>query len=139
MSLVKVYTDVGLKKPVILIAKICKQSPKKKYHIKYLSPTDSKYNGKRVYNYENILYEIDDTSISEYLDTENEKDIGYLKIDDGSGFIKMSDIDADYEPSESSDDDESESESLVDEEDEIENDDDDDEAEEDFTDDDGAE
>lgn len=114
MSLVKVYTDIGLKKPVILIAKICKQSPKKRYHIKYLSPTDTKHNGKRVYNYENIIYEIDDSSISEYLNTDNERDIGYHKIDDG-GFIKMSDIDSDYEPSASDEDDESESESLVDE------------------------
>lgn len=130
MSLVKVYTDIGLKKPVILIAKICKQSPKKKYHIKYLSPTDSKYNGKRVYNYENIMYEIDDSSISEYLDTENEKDIGYMKIE--NGFIKMSDVaDSDYEPSCSSED--SESESLVDEEEE--NDDEDEDEDEEFEDD----
>ena len=132
MSLVKVYTDIGLKKPVILIAKICKQSPKKRYHIKYLSQTDTKHNGKRVYNYENILYEIDDSSISEYLGTDNEKDIGFQKIDDG-GFIKMSDIDSDYEPSESGSDDDSEDESLVDEEEEEEEDEEEDEEEEEFS------
>lgn len=111
MSIVKVYTDVGLKKPVTLIAKICKKS-KKTFHIKYLSPTDIRYNGKKVYNYENILYEIDESSISEYMNTDNENDIGYMHVDEG--FVKMSDIeDDDYEPSSS---DESESESLVEEE-----------------------
>lgn len=119
MSLVKVYTDVGLPKPVTLLAKICKRS-KKSIHIKYLSPTDIRYNGKKVYNYENILYEIDESSISEFLNTDNETDLGYIHVDEG--FVKMSDIDDDdYEPSSS---DESESESLVDEEEDEEEDED---------------
>lgn len=133
MSLVKVYTDVGLAKPVTLPAKICKRS-KKTFHIKYLSPTEIRYNGKKVYNYENILYEIDESSISEFLNTDDEKDIGYIHVDEG--FVKMSDIDDDdYQPSSS---DESESESLVDEEEDDEDEDEGDD-EDDYEDDDDEE
>ncbi len=127
MSLIKVYTDIGLKKPVVLLAKICKKTGKKNYHIKYLSPTDMKVNGQKVYNYENILYEIDDSSVSEYLNTDDESVIGYKRVDEG--FVKVDD--SDYEPSSSESDSESESESLVDEEDD--EDEEDDDEEEDFS------
>ncbi len=106
MSLVKVYTDVGLDKPVELYAKIFKRT-KKVYNIKYLSPTNNMANGKMIYNYENIMYEVDESSITEHLKTDDESDIGFKRIEDG--FIKVSDSDSEYEPSST---DESESISL---------------------------
>jgi hypothetical protein len=109
-----VYTDVGLDKAVELYAKIFKRN-KKVYNIKYLSPTNNMVNGKMIYNYENIMYEVDESSITEHLKTDDESDIGFKKIEDG--FIKVSDSDSEYEPSST---DESESISL-DEDDENEN------------------
>lgn len=115
MSIVKVYTDVGLDKPVELYAKIFKRT-KKSYNIKYLSPTNNMVDGKIIYNYENIMYEVDESSITEHLKTDDESDIGFTKVEDG--FIKITDSDSEYEPSST---DESETISLVDDdEDEVE-------------------
>ena len=114
MSLVKVYTDVGLDKPVELYAKIFKRM-KKSYNIKYLSPTNNMTNGKMIYNYENIMYEVDESSITQHLKTDDESEIGFKKIEDG--FIKLSDSDSEYEPSSS---DESESISLDDDDEQVE-------------------
>jgi hypothetical protein len=100
MSLVKVYTDVGLDKPVELYAKIFKRN-KKVYNIKYLSPTNNMTNGKTIYNYENIMYEVDESSITAHLKTDDEYDIGFKKVEDG--FIKLSDSDSEYEPSSTDD------------------------------------
>ena len=119
MSLVRVWTDVGQKKPKALLAKIFKKKGGA-YTIRYLSalPENAK-----VFKYEDDEYEVDDDSISEWLDTDLESDMGFEPQTDGS-YLKV-ESDPDYEPSES----ETESESEYDEEDE---DLDEEEAEEDF-------
>ena len=94
MMLVKVWTDVGARKPVQLLAKIINNDGVI-YTIKYLSETDDK-----IWRYEDDVYDIDDKSIAEYLNTENEEDIGFLRREDG--FVKV-DSDEDYEPSEEDD------------------------------------
>ena len=101
MTLIKVYTDIGESKPVELFAKIFR-TVRKTHQIKYLSPTDNySSQGRQIYNYESVFYEIDDRSVTQYMKTENEEDIGFKKVEDG--FIKLSDDDSEYEPSESSD------------------------------------
>lgn len=113
MTLVKVYTDIGGEKPVVLYAKIFKKLKKNSYQIKYLSPTSTSYNGKTLYNYENVIYEVDESSITEHLNTDDEEMIGFSKVDDG--YVKITDSDSEssdseYEPSESEDEEESEEE-----------------------------
>lgn len=95
MSLVRVWTDVGQKKPKALVAKIFKKKGGV-YTIRYLSaiPENAK-----VFRYEEDEYEVDDDSISEWLETDIEGDIGFDSQPDGS-YIKI-DSDPDYEPSES--------------------------------------
>jgi hypothetical protein len=122
MALVRVYTDIGEPKPVELFAKIFK-TVKKTHQVKYLSPTGNHDAlGKEIYNYESVMYEIDDKSITQYLQTDDEENIGFKKTEDG--FIKLSDEESEYEPSESSSDDEDDSddESVVTEEEEIDDD-----------------
>ena len=80
MSLVKVYTDIGEAKPVILIAKIFKKVKKNVYQIKYLSPTTQKCNGHTIFAYENAVYEVDEDSITEHLNTDNEEVVGFKKM-----------------------------------------------------------
>lgn len=98
---VKVYTDVGKKCPVIMTARVIRQESSN-YHIKYLSPTGDKYNGKQIYRFEDSVYEIDDDSITEFMDSSD----GFIPIEDG--FIK-DESDSDYYPTSESD---SESESV---------------------------
>ena len=109
MTLVKVYTDVGGEKPIVLVAKIFKKLKRNSYQIKYLSPTSTMYNGRTLYNYENVIYEVDEASITEHLNTDDEEVLGFTKVEDG--FVKVTDDDSDseYEPSEeeSSDEDDS--------------------------------
>jgi len=115
MSLVKVYTDIGEAKPVILIAKIFKKVKKNVYQIKYLSPTTQKCNGHTIFAYENAVYEVDEDSITEHLNTDNEEVVGFKKNE--YGFTKITPDDSDYEPSETGDSDsesDSDEESLVD-------------------------
>jgi hypothetical protein len=122
MTLIRVYTDIGESKPVELFAKIF-NTVKKTHQVKYLSPTGN-HNalGKEIYNYESVMYEIDDKSITQYLKTDDEESIGFKKTEDG--FIKLSDEESEYEPSESSSsgDGDSDDESVVTEEDEIDDD-----------------
>lgn len=103
MSLVKVWTDIGAKKPVPLLAKIIEKDGVI-LTIKYL--TEGK---DHTWKYEDDTYEIDDSSVAEYLKTDCETDLGFMPLDDG--FIKEELSDEDYEPSdyessETSDDDE---------------------------------
>lgn len=105
MTLVKVYTDVGGVKPVHLLAKIF-DAKESTYSIRYLSPTDKMERGKKIYRYEDEVYEIDEDSISEYLNTDDETVIGFEEIQ-GGGFILV-DSDSDYEPDEDDEDYESE-------------------------------
>ena len=92
--IVQVLTDIGKKKPVVLSAKVI-ESKDSVYKIKYLSPTSDMYNGKRLYRYENEVYDIDEESITEKVN--DEFFIGFKKVEDG--FIKT-DSESDYVPSE---------------------------------------
>jgi len=106
MALVRVWTDVGARKPVPLLAKIVEKDGVI-FTIRYLSESDDK-----IWRYEEDEYEVDDESIAEYLNTENEEDAGFVCR--GDGFVKA-DTDEDYIPS---DEEEEETETDLDEEDE---------------------
>lgn len=131
-SLVRVWTDVGSRKPVPLLAKIVEENGVI-FTIRYLSESDDK-----IWRYEEDTYEVDDESIAEYLKTSDECDMGFVPLDDG--FIKV-ESDEDYVPSDEDEDegedDEEESdlfsseEDLDEEEEEDFQDDDDEESEED--------
>jgi hypothetical protein len=95
MSLVRVWTDVGERKPKALLAKIISHQ-KDIYTIKYLSPAGD---SKNIFRYEDDVYEIDDESICEYLNVDAEAELGF-KINDEGDFYK-DDSDDDYVPSES--------------------------------------
>jgi hypothetical protein len=111
MSLVRVWTDVGEKKPKALLAKIFKKSGGT-FTIRYLSAVPENV---KVFKYEDEEYEVDDESISEWLDTDLETDLGFEAQDDGS-YIKI-ESDPDYEPSDSEDETESDDDDEFDEED----------------------
>jgi len=104
MSLVRVWTDVGSRKPVPLLAKIVEENGVI-FTIRYLSESDDK-----IWRYEEDTYEVDDESIAEYLKTSDECDIGFAPLEDG--FIKV-ESDDDYVPSDEEDEDEDEEESDV--------------------------
>jgi hypothetical protein len=116
-SLVRVWTDVGARKPVALLAKIIEKDGVI-LTIRYLSESDD-----HIWRYEPDTYEIDDDSVAEYLKTESELELGFVAHEDG-GFLKV-DQDEDYVPSE--EDGESDSYEDSDEEDEEEFAEDDDE------------
>jgi hypothetical protein len=105
MDLVRVWTDVGARKPVALLAKIVERDGVI-FTIRYLTESDDK-----IWRYEEDTYEIDDDSIAENLGTASEEDIGFRPVEDG--FVKA-DSDEDYVPSseddETTDDDDSEEE-----------------------------
>ncbi len=118
MSLIRVWTDVGADKPVSLIARII-DTKNSMYIIQYLSPTDHKDHGRTVYRYEDETYEIDDDSVTHYLDTDDESEIGFKRVE--SGWIRdRSELDdgdeSDYVPSDEEDDDGSDEEDAEDEE-----------------------
>lgn len=100
MSLVRVYTDIGGLKPVHLIAKIF-EIRESTYMIRYLSPTDDKKYGKVIYRYEDETYEIGDESISKYMDTSDETELGFRAVgDDGFIMIDNDSEESDYDPDE---------------------------------------
>lgn len=119
MSLVRVWTDVGAKKPVALLAKIVEKDGVI-LTIRYL--TEGK---DRVWRYEDEVYEVDDDSIAEFLGTDQEAEIGFSEF--GDGFVKT-DSDDDYEPTDS---DASSASSIEDEEEDEENEDEFEDEEED--------
>ena len=98
MSLVRVWTDVGQKKPKALLAKIFKKKTCS-YTIRYLSAMGPE--NAKVFKYEDDEYEVDDESISEWLETDLETDLGFEPQDDGT-WAKV-DSDSDYEPESESD------------------------------------
>ena len=112
-GLVRVWTDVGARKPAALLAKIIEKDGVI-LTIRYLSESDD-----HVWRYETDTYEIDDDSVAEYLNTNSELELGFVVHEDG--FLRV-DSDEDYVPS---GEDASESDSFED------SDDDDEEAEED--------
>ena len=98
MSLVRVWTDVGARKPVALLAKVVEKDGVI-FTIRYLSECEDK-----IWRYEVDTYEIDDDSIAEYLNTDHEDDIGFVQAEDG--FVKlMGEEDDDYVPTDEDDDD----------------------------------
>jgi hypothetical protein len=118
-SLVRVWTDVGARKPLPLLAKIVEKDGVILV-IRYLSEEPD-----GIWRYEEDTYEVEDCqeSIAEYLRTSNEEDAGFKTFDDG--FMKM-ESDDDYVPESE---DETETETELDEEDEEEFSDDDEEEE----------
>ena len=118
MSLVRVWTDVGGRKPVALLAKIVEKDGVI-YTIRYLTEGKDK-----VWRYEQDTYEIDDDSIAEFLDGRTEEDLGFTDI--GVGFAKA-DSDDEYAPSDSDEEEETEDDTDEDDDDEEE-----DEFEEEF-------
>lgn len=113
-GLVRVWTDVGQKKPKPLLARII-NTKSKMYTIQYLSPTEDKLKGRTIYRYEDETYEIDDDSIYEYLSLSNEQDMGFTEIE--NGYIK-DDSDEEYIPSDGSENEETDDETEEDESDE---------------------
>jgi hypothetical protein len=101
MALVRVWTDIGARKPVALIAKVIEKDGVI-LTIKYLSEGPD-----HVWRYEDDTYDIDDDSVAEYLKTDHEEDIGFRTSSDG--FVKV-DSDEDYIPSSSGEEDSSEDE-----------------------------
>lgn len=109
MSLVRVWTDIGTRKPVPLIAKIV-QHKTKTMEIKYLSKCPDK-----LWRYEVETYEIDSDSVAEWLGTDYETDVGFTEGPDGT-YTKY-DSDEDYAPN-MSDEEETDEDEDLDEEDE---------------------
>ena len=103
-SLVRVWTDVGSRKPVPLLAKIVEENGVI-FTIRYLSESDDK-----IWRYEEDTYEVDDESIAEYLKTSDECDVGFAPLEDG--FVKV-ESDDDYIPSDEEEEDEDEEESDI--------------------------
>lgn len=103
----RVWTDVGARKPLPLLAKIVEKDGVILV-IKYLSEDSD-----NIWRYEDDTYEVEDCqeSIAEYLGTSNEEDVGFKSLDDG--FMKM-ESDDDYVPESE---DETETETDLDEED----------------------
>lgn len=94
--LVKVFTDTG-KKCTILNAKVIR-TENDRYFVKYLSPTNSLFKGRKIYKYEDEVYEVEDESITEFIE-EDESVLGFEKHNDV--FLKY-ESDSDYESSTSS-------------------------------------
>ena len=100
MSLVRVWTNVGQRKPKALVAKIFQTAPGPVYTIRYLSAvSEEDERGRQIFRYEEETYEVDDDSIAEWIGTDEEEDAGYTEVDDGAWIRE--DSDSDYIPSES--------------------------------------
>ena len=128
MSLVKVLTCIGAdsSKPSILPAKIV-ATRGTMYTIRYMSPTDVRDPQNRmIFKYEEETYDITEDSISEYLDTTDEMDIGYLPIS-SEEYVRVpvseSDSDDDYHESDENSSEDSDKDSEPDDNDEGEYDD----------------
>lgn len=108
-DLVRVWTDVGARKPAALLAKIVEKDGVI-LTIRYLSESDG-----HIWRYEEDTYEIDDDSIAEYLKTAREEDLGFMVYEDG--FVKI-ESDEDYVPSSEDESDEEDEEDDISEEEE---------------------
>jgi hypothetical protein len=125
MSLVRVWTDVGSDKNVSIVARIIETNGPI-FTIQFMSPTETKdKHGCTIYKYEDETYQIDDDSITHYLDTSDEGDVGFVSVGEGEWIRTGDESDEDYIPSEEDDSDD-------DEEDDEEEDDDDVVDEEEF-------
>lgn len=117
MSLIRVWTDVGTGKNVSLFARIINTNGPI-FTIRFLTKMES-----GVYQYEDETYEIDDDSVTHYLDTDEEADIGFKQIGENE-WIRVEDDDGDYEPSDEETEEEDEEEYEDEEEDNYEEEDD---------------
>lgn len=110
MSLIKVWTELD-DKYVALPAKVV-SSHGTKYKIKYLSVSEKRdSHNRKIYSYEDEIYDITNESITEFTNSDMEIDLGFKQITENE-FIKYdSDSDDDYIPSSSDDDTSSESDS----------------------------
>jgi hypothetical protein len=132
MTLVRVWTDVGSDKNVSLIARIIETNGSI-FTIQFMSPTETKdKHGSTIYKYEDETYQIDDDSITHYLDTSDEGEIGFVAIGDGEWIRTGDDSDEDYVPSEEDDDDDEDDDEEDVDEDEFEEDVEDDCEEDDY-------
>jgi hypothetical protein len=110
MKLVRVWTDVGSDKNVSLVARIIETNGPI-FTIQFLSPTETKdKHGCTIYKYEDEMYQIEDDSITHYLDTSDEGDIGFVSIGEGEWIRTSDESDEDYIPSEEDSDDEEDEE-----------------------------
>jgi hypothetical protein len=82
--MLRVWTDIGAKRPVALLAKIVEQKGSF-FIIRYLSESDDK-----IWRYEEETYTIEEDQIQEDLDTTHETDLGFRSVGD-DGFIKICD------------------------------------------------
>lgn len=108
MALVRVWTDVGARKPVALLAKI-EEKDGVILTIRYLSET-----AKGVWAWEDDTYDIDDDSIAEYLKTDVIEDLGFRAFGDEGAYVKCEEDD-DYVPETSDEDDDDDEEDEEDE------------------------
>jgi hypothetical protein len=122
MALVRVWTDVGSRKPVPLLAKIEEQDGVI-YTIRYLSEGSD-----GIWRYEEDTYDIDDESIAERLKTSNEEEAGFRVKEDG--FVKETDDDYVPESEDETEDDDEEDEETEEDEEEFEEDTEDEDEEE---------
>ena len=108
MSLVRVWTDVGADKNVSLVARIIETNGPI-FTIQFLSPTETKdKHGCTIYKYEDDTYQIDDDSITHYLNTDDEGEVGFVLIGEGEWIHTGDESDEDYVPSEEDTDDDEE-------------------------------
>jgi hypothetical protein len=118
MSLVRVWTDIGTGKNVSLVARII-ESDGTNFTIQFLSPTEDKdKHGCTIYKYEDETYVIDDDSITHYLNTEDETEIGFKQVNTGEWIRTDEESDDDYVPSEEEDETEEEDEEDIEDDDE---------------------
>jgi hypothetical protein len=112
MSLIRVWTDVGSDKNVSLVARIVETNGPI-FTIQFLSPTENKdKHGCTIYKYEDEMYQIDDDSVTHYLDTYDEGDIGFVSAGEGEWIRVGDDSDEDYIPSEEETDEEEDEEDV---------------------------
>jgi len=107
MSLVRVWTNVGQKKPKALLAKIFSSAEGPVYTIRYLSSeSEEDDHGRLIHRYETETYEVDDDSVAEWLGVDDEEDLGYTRVSEGA-WVK-GDPDSDYVPDSSDEDEDTE-------------------------------
>ena len=118
MSILRVWTDVGGDKPVSLIARITEEHADGTYTIQYLSPTEDRDHGRVIYRYEDETYQIDDESVTEYMNTDDETTLGFVLVAPGDLVRESADSDDDdYVPSDEDDSNEDDDDDCDDEED----------------------
>ena len=115
MALVRVWTDIGARKPVALLAKI-EEKDGVILTIRYLSET-----AKGVWAWEDDTYDIDDDSIAEDLKTDVIEDLGYRAFGDEGSYVKCEEDD-DYVPGTSDEESDDEDDDEEDEEDDLDSD-----------------